>query len=163
MKEIREFDVLIIGGGCSGLLLARRALRDGLTVGLVERNPTLAAAPSTRNEGWLHSGCYHSWAIEDGASYRAVAQRCIYGAQRIMNEFPGSVAQEYLARSFAVLPDDSGHDRLMARWLDAGVQFSPVPLEEARSHAPSLHLLTVQRFSPWLSARSILGTFWMQH
>jgi L-2-hydroxyglutarate oxidase len=55
----REFDVLVIGGGVIGVAAAREIARRGgahLSVGLVEKESSLAVHASGRNSGVLHSG-----------------------------------------------------------------------------------------------------------
>jgi L-2-hydroxyglutarate oxidase len=55
------FDVLVVGGGLVGLATAYRLLESdpGLSLGVVEREPRVAAHQSGRNSGVLHSGLYY--------------------------------------------------------------------------------------------------------
>ena len=48
-----DFDVVVIGAGITGLLLARGIARLGYSAILLETASIVAAGATTRNEGWL--------------------------------------------------------------------------------------------------------------
>ena len=52
-------NILIIGGGVIGCAVARAVSRRWQDVFLVEQNPNLGMATSTRNSGVIHSGIYY--------------------------------------------------------------------------------------------------------
>lgn len=133
----QAFDVAIVGGGVTGLFLARRLLRRGFSVTLVEREPTLANSPSTRNEGWLHAGTYHAWAIDDQDAAIRVAKRCAYGHEQIVRDFSDAIVEGHLVPSLAVLSDPRRLDVLIERWRRAGVTYRAISLGEAEAAAPS--------------------------
>jgi glycerol-3-phosphate dehydrogenase len=54
-----QVDVLIIGGGVVGCAIAETLSRRWQHVFLVEKNPRLGMATSTRNSGVIHSGIYY--------------------------------------------------------------------------------------------------------
>lgn len=66
----KEYDVLIIGGGATGVGTARDCARRGLRTALVERGD-FAEGATGRNHGLLHSGA--RYAVTD----RESARECI--------------------------------------------------------------------------------------
>jgi glycerol-3-phosphate dehydrogenase len=74
-----RINVLIIGGGIVGCAVAEALSRRWQEVFLVEQNPKLGMATSTRNSGVIHSGIYYptnSWK----------ARHCVEG-NRVTKEF----------------------------------------------------------------------------
>ena len=67
-KEQREYDVIIIGGGATGVGTARDCALRGLRVLLVERFD-YASGATGRNHGLLHSGA--RYAVNDSESRSA--------------------------------------------------------------------------------------------
>src|SRR5258707_3632131 len=54
-----QANILIIGGGVIGCAIARAASQRSGDVFLVDQNPKLGMATSTRNSGVIHSGIYY--------------------------------------------------------------------------------------------------------
>src|SRR5215467_12080944 len=74
-----QVNVLIIGGGVVGCAVAEALSRRWQDVFLVEQNPKLGMATSSRNSGVIHSGIYYptnSWK----------ARHCVVG-NRMTKEF----------------------------------------------------------------------------
>ncbi len=74
-------DITVVGGGIAGLWTAKELLERGYSVSLVEKSNALAAGATTRNEGWLHAGTYHSVAIDDERDAEQVTARTILWAR----------------------------------------------------------------------------------
>src|ERR1700726_253639 len=74
-----QANILIIGGGVIGCAIAHAASRRSDDVFLVEQNPKLGMATSTRNSGVIHSGIYYPKNSLKG-------RLCIEG-NRLMYEF----------------------------------------------------------------------------
>ena len=55
----KEYDVIVIGGGATGVGVARDCSMRGLSVLLVERHD-LATGATGRNHGLLHSGARYA-------------------------------------------------------------------------------------------------------
>ena len=74
----RESDVVVVGAGIVGLAVARElALRhDGLSVAVVEREPTIAGHQTSHSSGVIHSGIYY----EPGS---LKARLCVAGAREL--------------------------------------------------------------------------------
>ncbi len=56
---MEKVDLLIIGGGVSGLACAVAAARPGRSVCLLERHPRFGTETSTHNSGVIHAGIYY--------------------------------------------------------------------------------------------------------
>ena len=54
-----QANILIIGGGVIGCSVARAVSRKWQDVFLLEQNPRVGMATSTRNSGVIHSGIYY--------------------------------------------------------------------------------------------------------
>src|ERR1700738_4035775 len=74
-----QANILVIGGGVIGCAIAHAVSRHSADVFLVEQNPKLGMATSTRNSGVIHSGIYYP---KDSLK----ARLCIAGNQ-MMYEF----------------------------------------------------------------------------
>lgn len=118
MSEFNS-DITVIGGGISGLWITKNLLDRGYAVNLVEKSPALASGATTRNEGWLHAGTYHSAVIEDEIEARAVTGRTIYGHNSIVDFAPESIDHE---KTFALINTDELAHTALRRWADLGVQ-----------------------------------------
>lgn len=129
-----QFDVVLIGGGVSGLMAAMKLSDLGLAVALVERHETLASGPSTRNEGWLHRGTYHSVSIRDRQTAIEVAGRCIYGHKQIRSFAPEAIESNQLP--LALLRDESYLPEVLSRWQEADVYHRRISRGEAEKLIP---------------------------
>ena len=56
---MREYDAIVVGGGIVGLSVAWELTKRGLEVGVLEKEPRLAAHQTGRNSGVIHSGVYY--------------------------------------------------------------------------------------------------------
>jgi len=74
-----QANILIIGGGVIGCAIARAVSARWQDVFLVEQNPKLGMATSTRNSGVIHSGIYYQ-------KSSLKARHCVAG-NRLMYEF----------------------------------------------------------------------------
>lgn len=63
--QVHEADVLIIGGGISGLMAAKKAMDDGATVMIVDKGPFGHSGTSGIN--WGHDMETNEWATDDGS------------------------------------------------------------------------------------------------
>src|SRR5260370_6909746 len=76
---MEQANILIIGGGVIGCAIAHAVWQRWDDVFLVEQNPKLGMATSTRNSGVIHSGIYYP-------QNSLKARLCIEG-NRLMYEF----------------------------------------------------------------------------
>ncbi|MGE6758360.1 FAD-binding oxidoreductase [Corallococcus sp. AB049A] len=138
-RDVRRYDVVLVGGGITGLMVSHKLSRLGLRLLLLEKQPTLASGPSTRNEGWLHRGSYHAGSIRDRESAVQVARRCIYGHEQIRAFAPEAV--EDADRTPLVLVRDADRvQELVSRWDEAGVWYRPRTRAAASASFPSADL-----------------------
>ena len=56
---MRGYDAIVVGGGIVGLSVAWELTKRGLEVGVLEKEPRLAAHQTGRNSGVIHSGVYY--------------------------------------------------------------------------------------------------------
>ena len=75
-RQRSDLDSLIIGGGVTGLAVARELAAAGLAVAVAERHPRFGQETTTHNSGVIHAGIYYP-----AGSLKA--QLCIEGAERL--------------------------------------------------------------------------------
>ncbi len=138
MNKEQQFDTTIIGAGVTGLMLAKKLSDCGMRVALVESNDTIAAGPSTRNEGWLHNGTYHAISIKDEDAAVQVARRCMYGHDQIKRYAPECVenAEE---ESYALIRNGDKVDEALSRWERAQVEAKPIDKKRLNFHVPEIN------------------------
>jgi glycerol-3-phosphate dehydrogenase len=141
------FDVLIVGGGVTGICVARDAARRGLKVALVERGD-FAAATSAHNSKLIHGGLRYLRNFELGLVRESLRERRIWQriAPHLVHPLPfmvplfggGAKARATLAAGLT-LYDILSFDR---GWLDDPKQRLPghswLNAAEARTREPIL-------------------------
>lgn len=134
-----KYDVALIGGGITGLMAAQKISALGLRVALIEKHQALASGPSTRNEGWLHRGTYHSSSIRDRATAIQVARRCIYGHEQLKHFAPEAIENpDVLPLALVQLQDKL--PEVISRWEEANVRFRQLSTSEGRALVPNASL-----------------------
>lgn len=126
-KENITSDVTLVGGGVAGLWSAKELVEQGATVTLVEKAGALASGSTTRNEGWLHAGAYHSVGIDSAEDARKVVERTIYGHEKILEFVPDAVETK---ESYAIALGAATAELAEERWRSFGVDYTPVPLNK---------------------------------
>lgn len=76
MKTREEVDVLVVGGGVTGLAIGAQLASPNRTVCVVDRRPRAGMETSTHNSGVIHAGLYYP---PDSLK----AQLCVEGAERL--------------------------------------------------------------------------------
>ncbi|MCJ8507436.1 FAD-binding oxidoreductase [Rhizobium lemnae] len=130
-----DYDVLLIGGGITGLMAAQKLSDLGLKVALVEKHTTFASGPSTRNEGWLHRGTYHASSIRDRKAAIQVARRCIYGHKQLRRFSPEAVEDPDVL-PLALIRREDTLSEVISRWDEADVKYRPISRAEAERIVP---------------------------
>ena len=59
MKDIYNFDIIIVGAGVIGIAIARACAQKKKSVLLIERNPQFGEGISSRNSEVIHAGIYY--------------------------------------------------------------------------------------------------------
>jgi glycerol-3-phosphate dehydrogenase len=127
-----ETQVLVVGGGVTGLGVARDAALRGLSVVLVDRSD-LAEGTSGRFHGLLHSG--GRYAVKDPHS----AAECIH-ENRILRRIAGHCVED-TGGLFVCTPTDDAEfgDRFLAGCQESGVPVEEIDPAEALRREPRLH------------------------
>ena len=131
-RKVLQYDVIIIGGGITGVGLARDCALRGLKAVLVERDD-LTVGASGRNHGLLHSGA--RYAMGDSES----ARECI-AENRILKQIAPHCI-DACDGLFVTLPeDDLGYQqRFIDACLAAGIDAAAIDPAEARRIEPSVN------------------------
>ena len=129
---MKEYDVIIIGGGITGAATARDCALRGLRTLLLERGD-LCDGASGRNHGLLHSGA--RYAVTDAES----AAECIR-ENRILRRIAAHCVEE-TEGLFITLPEDSleYQDRFVSSCRAAGIDARPVSPWEALRLEPAVN------------------------
>lgn len=124
-------DVVIIGGGASGIFTAFDLSSRGLSVILVERGALLSGT-SGRYHGLLHSGARYA------ANDKATAVECREESGILAKMAPFAIVNE--GGLFVKLKgdDDSYVDKFLKGVTDAGIEFTEISLGEIRQAEPEL-------------------------
>ncbi|MES4993820.1 FAD-dependent oxidoreductase [Agrobacterium radiobacter] len=133
---VLNFDILLVGGGITGLMAAQKLSDLGLRVALIEKQTTLASGPSTRNEGWLHRGTYHASSIRDRAAAIQVARRCIYGHKQL-RRFAPEALEDVDVLPMALVRDKDKLSEVVSRWDEANVRYRPISRSAAEKLIPN--------------------------
>lgn len=124
-------DVVVIGGGASGLFTALDLSTRGADVVLVERG-ILLSGTSGRFHGLLHSGARYA-AID-----RAAAVECREESAVIARMAPFAIVSEGGLFIRLKGDDDSYTDRFLKGLNDSGIEFTEADLKEIRHYDPEL-------------------------
>jgi len=127
-----QADILVIGGGATGLGIAWDAALRGLRVVLVEKHD-LATGTTGRFHGLLHSG--GRYAVKDPQS----AVECI-AENRILRRTHSHCIED-TGGFFVVTPEDEGEypDAFRAACAKAGIPCDEIPVAEALRREPRLN------------------------
>lgn len=106
MEKI-DYDWIVVGGGAAGISIAEMLSRLGLTVLIVERNPTLAAETTKIFHEWLHSGTLYTLVPD-----RLKTTRYLLGAIDDLLEYYSSYCRMNLA------PSDAGFSVEGSGWFN---------------------------------------------
>jgi glycerol-3-phosphate dehydrogenase len=127
-----ETQVLVVGGGATGLGVARDAAMRGLGVVLVDRSD-LGEGTSGRFHGLLHSG--GRYVVKDP---RAAAE-CMH-ENRILRRIAGHTIEDTGGLFVSLSPEDSEYgDRFVAGCAEAGIPVEEIAPAEALRREPRLH------------------------
>ena len=127
----KEFDVIVVGGGATGLGVARDCALRGMRVALVEKGD-LANGASGRNHGLLHSGA--RYAVTD----RESAEECI--TENMILRRVARHCVEPTGGLFVTLPEDDldYQKRFIDACRTAGIQAEELDPNEARRMEPAI-------------------------
>ncbi len=135
MGNTMRKDVVVIGGGIAGLYAAYKLSSLGMSVALIENQPTLASGPSIRNGGKIHRGAFHGALIDDEDRAIFTAKKCIHGYEEIKKFAPEALELESMP-DFAVIKNDLFAERAIHRWDEVGVVYKPTTYERFSTFVP---------------------------
>ena len=132
MKEI-----LIVGAGISGLMVADRLSSVGYKTKIVEQESKIASGPSSRNGGYVHGGGFHAGVIDDEVVAQETAIQCKLGLERIKAEFPFACQNAsrpiHLFVKCPVLAQ-----KAQIRWQKFGIRADPITKSEFKKLFPHI-------------------------
>lgn len=127
----REPTVLVVGGGATGVGVARDLAMRGVDVTLVERGG-LGGGTSGRSHGLLHSGARYADTDPEDAAECAEENR-------VLRDIAGACIEPTGGYFVQTTGDDPEYfDRKLAACHDAGIEAERVPLPAARDSEPAL-------------------------
>jgi glycine/D-amino acid oxidase-like deaminating enzyme len=119
-NEEGNFDVLIVGAGCAGLMTADFLSELGAKVRLIEQGDQIAPGPSTRNGGYVHGGGFHAAVIDDPTRALTTARRCREGRDFYWTHHWSAIYFD--AAPVRLIVRDAARAQLAAeRWASAGI------------------------------------------
>lgn len=129
---MKEYDVIIIGGGVTGAGVARDCAMRGLSTLLLERGD-IADGASGRNHGLLHSGARYAVNDPEGA------RECIVENRILRHIASGCVEQT--EGLFITLPEDSleYQAQFVGKCRAAGIDAKAIDPKEALRMEPSVN------------------------
>ncbi len=143
MKFLKNSKILIIGAGIAGLTIGRRLAMHGLQPTILESSGVIANGSTTRNEGWLHAGTYHSQSIADIDQAMRVAQRCIYGHDQYRQLCPEAI-EDPLDSSIAITLMKNRIPAILERWKLANITYNEISLDELKRRSPQINTKNIE-------------------
>lgn len=129
---MKEYDVIIIGGGITGVGTARDCALRGLRTVLIERRD-LTTGATGRNHGLLHSGA--RYAVTDAES----ARECV-SENRILRRIAANCVDPVDGLFISLPEDDPDYRKLFIRSCRAcGIAAREISPGEARALEPSVN------------------------
>ncbi len=129
---MKEYDVIIIGGGITGACTARDCALRGLRTLLLERED-LCDGASGRNHGLLHSGARYAVNDPEGA------RECI-SENRILRRIASNCVEPTGGLFISLPEDDLGYQRLFTqKCREAGIDAQVIDPEEAKRLVPAVN------------------------
>lgn len=136
MNRIHKFDLVISGGGVTGLWLALKLSASGYSVALLEKGPHLAGQSSIKNEAWLHHGSYHGGAIPVRDIAVRVSRQTLEGCLQTLAFAPEAV-EDPSSQCFALIRNLDVQE-VESRWAEVGVPFTRLSRSEFIRHVPEV-------------------------
>lgn len=130
-------DVVIVGSGVLGLLLAKKLGDLGQSVILLESAPTLAKGASIKNHGWLHRGSAHAVSLADSEKAGEVIKKIIYGHEYIKSYAP-EVIEDPFEPIFIVTGNPDTAEKATNAWKKYGVWYEQIPNDLFYREDPNL-------------------------
>jgi len=137
----QETDVVVVGGGATGVGVARDLATRGVDVTLFERGEGLNAGTSGRSHGVLHSGARYAESDPDGAA------ECIRENRVLRDIAPGCVADS--GGLFLQLEDDdpSYFEEKAAACREVNIDVERLDAETVRDRVPDVADAVVRGFA----------------
>ncbi len=126
-----ETDVVVIGGGATGVGVARDLAIRGVEVTLLERGDGLNAGTTGRSHGVLHSGARYAETDPDGAA------DCLR-ENRVLRDIAAGCVADTGGLFIQLAEDDPGYfDRKIDACHDVGIDVEPLDAERVRERVPA--------------------------
>lgn len=127
-----ETDAVVVGGGVTGVGIARDLAMRGVDVTLLERGAGLNAGTSGRSHGVLHSGARYAESDQGGAA------DCLQENQILHEIAPGCVADSGGLFVSLAADDDDYFDQKLDACREVGLEPTLVSGDELQDRVPGL-------------------------
>lgn len=125
-------DVIIVGGGFSGLSIAAVLARERVPVTLLEA-ADLGFQASSRNQGWLHSGAWFA------PRQTALAQKCYEAWEQTVRFCPSCLEPGHTGMVYAFSAANGDAASWTTAWTNAGIPFTELTRDRLSSLLPEIN------------------------
>lgn len=121
-RSVEKVDAVVVGLGVMGLMLTKRLVDFGQRVVAIDESAAIAAGPSTKNHGWLHTGIVHALSVSDQTNGQRLAKKLQYGHQFFSNYAPECIDEPF-DPTYAITDDSDLAAKAKRNWTQNGVPF----------------------------------------
>src|SRR3990167_9428780 len=132
-------DVVILGSGIMGLLLANKLADLDQAVVLIESKPKIAAGASIKNHGWLHKGTVHALSVENIEESHRVVQKIVYGHEYLRN-YASEAIEDPFEPIFIGTESQELAERAVSAWENLGIDYEPYSWDRFINLEPNISL-----------------------
>lgn len=136
--------LLVVGAGVCGLTTAIMAARMGFEVEVVESRRSLGGGATSRTEGWLHAGTFHTSRTTNAQEAVQVARECMEGSSWIKSYCPEAISS-LAPPMIALIRGEELAKNAVERWAWAGIFATEIGPRQLRADAPEITMRDISR------------------
>ena len=111
-----QADVVIVGSGIAGLMIAYELTRKHYSTLLVEETSALACGATTRNQGWLHSGAFQANMLYRREEGRESVTKDVRAGYDYFLSYASDCIEYSAAKMFFIFSSPELGDQAEQRW-----------------------------------------------